>query len=77
MMTVCLEHLDERQHRIVAGSLARALGYGRIVAVAEATGMSSSTVQRAVGRSTSGWRSLVGCARREVDDRGSGMLSLV
>ncbi len=54
MMTVCLEHLDERQRRIVAGSLARALGYGGIVAVADATGMSRSTVQKAVGEIDAG-----------------------
>lgn len=41
-------HLDERQRRVLAGSVARALGRGGIVAVAEATGMSRSTVQGAV-----------------------------
>lgn len=48
MFGICLEHLDERQRRILAGSLARALGRGGIVAVAEASGMSRSTVQAAV-----------------------------
>jgi transposase len=43
-------HLDERQRRAVAGSVARALGRGGIVAVAEATGMSRSTVQTAVAQ---------------------------
>lgn len=43
-------HLDERQRRVLAGSVARTLGRGGIVAVAEATGMSRSTVQDAVGQ---------------------------
>jgi transposase len=43
-------HLDERQRRVLAGSVARGLGRGGIVAVAEATGMSRSTVQVAVGQ---------------------------
>ncbi|NNN21449.1 MAG: ISAzo13 family transposase [Acidimicrobiales bacterium] len=47
-------HLDERQRRVVAGSVARTLGRGGIVAVAEATGMSRSTVQDAVGQVDAG-----------------------
>jgi len=43
-------HLDERQRRALAGSVARALGRGGIVAVAEAAGMSRSTVQGAVAQ---------------------------
>ena len=43
-------HLDERQRRVLAGSVARALGRGGIVAVAEATGMSRSTLQDAVAQ---------------------------
>ena len=43
-------HLDERQRRVLAGSIARALGRGGIVAVAKATGMSRSTVQGAVAQ---------------------------
>ena len=43
-------HLDERQRRVVSGSVARALGRGGIVAVAEASGMSRSTVQGAVAQ---------------------------
>ncbi|MST34382.1 ISAzo13 family transposase [Acidimicrobiaceae bacterium USS-CC1] len=43
-------HLDERQRRVLAGSVARALGRGGIVAVAEAAGMSRSTVQAAVAQ---------------------------
>lgn len=47
-------HLDERQRRILAGSVARALGRGGIVAVAEATGMSRSTLQAAVAQVDAG-----------------------
>jgi transposase len=47
-------HLDERQRRVLAGSVARALGRGGIAAVAEATGMSRSTVQGAVSQIDSG-----------------------
>ena len=41
-------HLNERQRRILAAAQARALGWGGIAAVAEASGMSRSTVQKAV-----------------------------
>ncbi len=47
-------HLDERQRRVLAGSMARALGRGGIVAVAEATGMSRSTLQAAVSQVDAG-----------------------
>ncbi len=47
-------HLDERQRRVLAGSVARALGRGGIAAVAEAAGMSRSTLQDAVGQIDSG-----------------------
>jgi len=49
MFTTVMPHLDERQRRLLAGSTARLLGRGGIVAVAEATGMSRSTLQKAVG----------------------------
>jgi transposase len=54
MLSTVMPHLDERQRRIMAGSAARALGRGGIVAVAEATGMSRSTVQKAVGEIDAG-----------------------
>ncbi len=54
MLTTLIPHLDERQRRILAGSAARALGRGGIAAVAEATGMSPSTVQKAVGEIDAG-----------------------
>ena len=41
-------HLDERQRRIMAAVEARALGRGGVTAVANATGMSRSTVTSAV-----------------------------
>jgi hypothetical protein len=49
-----IPHLDERQRRILVGSMARALGHGGIAAVAGATKMSRSTVQKAVGEIDAG-----------------------
>jgi transposase len=49
-----LPHLDERQRRVLVGSVARAVGRGGIAAVAEAAGMSRSTVQTAVGEIDAG-----------------------
>lgn len=54
MLTTVMPHLDERQRRITAGSVARLCGRGGIVAVAEATGMSRSTVQKAAGEIDAG-----------------------
>jgi len=54
MLTTVMPHLDERQRRIAAGSVARLVGRGGIVTVAEATGMSRSTVQKAVGEIDAG-----------------------
>jgi transposase len=54
MLTTVMEHLDERQRRILAGSTARSVGRGGIAAVAEATGMSRSTVQKAVAEIDAG-----------------------
>lgn len=54
MLNTVLPHLDERQRRILAGSAARTLGRGGIAAVAEATGMSRSTVLKAAGEVDSG-----------------------
>ncbi len=45
--SVVLPHLDERQRRILTGSMARALGRGGVAAVARAAEMSRSTVQTA------------------------------
>ena len=44
LLSMVMEHLDERQRRILAGATARSVGRGGIVAVAEASGMSRSTV---------------------------------
>lgn len=49
-----LPHLDERQRRLVAGSVARLVGRGGIAAVAETASMSRNTVQRAVGEIDAG-----------------------
>jgi transposase len=54
MLSSVMPHLDERQRRIVAGAAARGLGRGGIAAVAEASGMSRSTVQKAVGEIDAG-----------------------
>lgn len=43
--SAALPHLDERRRRIVAGAMARALGYGGVTAVAAASGISQRTVQ--------------------------------
>ena len=48
LFTGVMPHLGERQRRIVAGNVAMSLGRGGITAVAEAAGMSRSTVQTAV-----------------------------
>ena len=54
MLTTVMEHLDERQRRILAGSAARSVGRGGVAAVAEATGMSRSTVSKAVAEIDAG-----------------------
>jgi len=54
MLTRVMPHLDERQRRIVAGSTARLVGTGGIAAVAEGSGMSRSTLQKAVGEIDAG-----------------------
>ena len=54
MLAAVMPHLDERQRRVLAGSTARALGRGGIVAVAEATSMSRSTLQKAVAEIDAG-----------------------
>lgn len=54
MLATVMPHLDERQRRILAGAAARLVGKGGIVTVAEATKMSRSTVQKAVGEIDAG-----------------------
>ena len=54
MLGRVMPHLDERQRRVVAGATARLVGRGGIAAVAEAAGMSRSTVQKAVGEIDAG-----------------------
>jgi transposase len=49
-----LPHLDERQRRVVAGSMARGLGRGGKTRVAEASGMSRNTVIKAQGEVEAG-----------------------
>src|SRR5687768_14315867 len=62
---VLLPHLNERQQRLALGTEARAAGHGGIRAVAEATGVSATTVRRGVAELESGEDPLpVGRARR-------------
>src|SRR5512144_809248 len=62
---VLLPHLNERQQRLALATEARLLGYGGIRAVAEATGVSATTVRKGVAELESGEDSLpVGRARR-------------
>jgi len=44
--TMLFPHLTERQRRLAAAADARALGYGGVSAVAEATGLSRATIHR-------------------------------
>jgi hypothetical protein len=79
MLTTVMPHLDERQRRIVAGAAARSLGRGGIAAVAEASAMSRSTVQRAVGEIDAGVEVSarvrpVGAGRPRVEDAQPGLL---
>src|SRR6266849_6452667 len=43
-----MPHLDERQRRLMAAAEARVLGYGGIALVAEASGLSRTTVHKAL-----------------------------
>jgi transposase len=79
MLSKVMPHLDERQRRLVAGSAARLVGRGGIVAVAEATGMSRSTVQKAVGEIDAGVEVSArvrapGAGRPRVEDAQPGLL---
>ena len=44
-----MPHLDERQRRLMAAAEARVLGYGGIALVAQASGLSRTTVHKALG----------------------------
>ena len=62
---VLLPHLNERQQRLALATEAGLLGHGGIRAVAEATGVSATTVRKGVAELESGEESLpVGRARR-------------
>jgi transposase len=62
---VLLPHLNERQQRLALATEARLLGHGGIRAVAEASGVSATTVRNGVAELESGEDSLpVGRARR-------------
>jgi len=51
---VLLPHLNERQQRLALATEARLLGHGGIRAVAEATGVSTTTVRNGVAELESG-----------------------
>ena len=60
--------LDERERRLLAAAEARTAGYGGVSAVARATGIARSTIDRgfyAIGR----WRETMGCERYPTADR--------
>jgi transposase len=62
---VLLPHLNERQQRLAFATEARLLGHGGVRAVAEAAGVSATTVRRGVDELDSGEQPLpVGRARR-------------
>jgi transposase len=62
---VLLPHLNERQQRLALATEARLLGHGGVRAVAEATGVSATTVRRGVAELEAGEDLLpVGRARR-------------
>lgn len=72
--------LDERQRRVLAGAQARALGRGGVAAVARTSGLSRSTVQKAVGEVGQGIdaRGPVrrsGAGRKRLVDKDPGLLS--
>src|ERR1700694_3584953 len=43
-----MPHLDERQRRLLAGAEAKVLGYGGVSLVAEASGLSRTTIHKAL-----------------------------
>jgi transposase len=62
---VLLPHLNERQQRLALATEARLLGHGGVRAVAEAAGVSATTVRRGIDELDSGAKPLpVGRARR-------------
>jgi transposase len=62
---VLLPHLNERQQRLALATEARLLGHGGVRAVAEASGVSATTVRKGVAELEAGEDSLpVGRARR-------------
>jgi len=54
-LSIVFPHLNERQRRITAAAEARSIGRGGIARVSEATGMSRSTVQKAVAELDQGF----------------------
>ena len=70
---VLLPHLNERQQRLALATEARLLGHGGVRAVAEAAGVSATTVRRGVAELEAGEDPLpVGRVRRPGGGRKSG-----
>src|ERR671921_675870 len=68
---VLLPYLNERQQRLALATEARLLGHGGVRAVAEASGVSATTVRKGVAELESGEDGLpVGRARRAGGGRG-------
>ena len=55
---VLLPHLNERQQRLALATEARLLGHGGVRAVAEAAGVSATTVRRGIGELDGGGRAV-------------------
>lgn len=73
-LATLLPHLNERQQRLAAAAEARALGYGGVSAVAEATGLARGTIHRALNELT---KAPATWAHEQVRARGAGRHRLI
>jgi transposase len=74
-----MRHLDERQRRLLAAAEARVLGYGGISLVAEASGLSRTTIHRALEELDApalpgGRARQVGGGRKRISEQNSSLL---
>jgi transposase len=74
-----MPHLDERQRRLMAAAEARVLGYGGIALVAEASGLSRTTVHKALEELeaeplSDGRVRRLGAGRKRVQDKNPALL---
>lgn len=75
-----MPHLDERQRRLLAAAEARVLGYGGVALVAKASGLSRTTVHKALEELeaeplAAGRVRQPGAGRKRVQDKDPGLLS--